>query len=46
MGIYRISRPVIVDAVQCTEVKTIATDLGFVNVKQGQWVICGEGSEC
>ena len=36
----------IVDAVQCTEAKTIATDLGFVNVKRGDWVICGEGSEC
>ena len=36
----------IVDAVQCTEAKTIATDLGFINVKRGDWVICGEGSEC
>jgi hypothetical protein len=46
MGIYRTSRPMIVDAVQCTEAKTIATDLGFINVKRGDWVICGEGSEC
>src|SRR5579859_855602 len=46
MGIYRTSRPMIVDAVQCTEAKTIATDLGFINVKRGDWVICGEGGEC
>ena len=46
MGIYRTSRPLIVDAVQCTEAKTIATDLGSINVKRGDWVICGEGSEC
>jgi hypothetical protein len=46
MGIYRTSRPMIVDAVQCTEAKTIATDLGFINLKCGDWVICGEGSEC
>lgn len=46
MGIYQIVRPVIVDAVQCTEAKTIATDLGFINVKPGEWVVCGEGGEC
>jgi len=46
MGIYRTSRPMIVDAVQCTEAKTIATDLGFINVKRGDWVVCGEGDEC
>ena len=46
MGIYRTSRPMIVDALQCAEAKTIATDLGFINVKRGDWVICGEGSEC
>lgn len=46
MGIYQIARPVIVDALQCTEAKTIATDLGFINVKPGEWVVCGEGGEC
>src|ERR1700761_8532861 len=46
MGIYRTSRPMIVDAVQCAEAKTIATDLGFINVKRGDWVVCGEGGEC
>jgi hypothetical protein len=36
----------IVDAVQCTSTKTIATDLGFINVKRGEWVVCGEGGKC
>ena len=46
MGMYRTSTPMIVDAVQCAEAKTIATDLGFINVKRGEWIICGEGGEC
>ena len=45
MARYRTSRPMIVDAVQCTSTKTIATDLGFINVKRGDWVVCGEGGE-
>jgi hypothetical protein len=45
MGMYRTVKPMIVDAVQCTEAKTIATDLGFINVQQGEWVICGQGGE-
>ena len=45
MGRYRTSRSIIVDAIQCGEAKMIATDLGFINVKQGDWVICGEGGE-
>jgi hypothetical protein len=36
----------IVDAVQCASTKTIATDLGFINVKREDWVVCGEGGEC
>jgi len=43
---YRTLRPMIVDAVQCEEPRTIATDLGFVNAKRGEWLICGEGGEC
>ena len=43
---YCTSRPMIVDAVQCASTKTIATDLGFINVKRGDWVVCGEGGEC
>ena len=46
MGMYQTSRPMIVDAVQCDEPKMIATDLGFINVKRGEWVVCGEGGEC
>ena len=46
MAKYCTSRPMIVDAVQCTSTKTIATDLGFINVKRGEWVVCGEGGEC
>ena len=45
MGLYRTSRPMTVDALQCTEARTISTDLGFINVKQGDWVVCGEGGE-
>lgn len=46
MARYCTSRPMIVDAVQCASTKTIATDLGFINVKRGDWVVCGEGGEC
>jgi hypothetical protein len=46
MSTYRTSRPLIVEAVQSAETKTIATDLGFINVQQGEWVVCGEGGEC
>jgi hypothetical protein len=46
MGTYRTSRPLIVNAVQAAETKTIATDLGFINVRQGEWVVRGEGGEC
>ena len=46
MGMYRTSRPIIVDARQCKKTETIATDLGFINLKQGEWIIRGEGGEC
>jgi len=46
MGMYQTSRPMVVDAIQCAEPKTIATDLGFINVNRGEWVICGEDGEC
>jgi hypothetical protein len=36
----------LVDATQATESSTIATDLGFVNVKRGDWVVRGEDGEC
>jgi len=45
MGLFRIFRPITVDARQCTRAETIATDLGFINVKPGDWVIRGEDGE-
>jgi hypothetical protein len=35
----------VVDALQCKQPKTVATDIGFINVKPGDWVVCGEGGE-
>jgi len=45
MGLFRLSRPITVDARQCTRSETIATDLGFTNAKTGDWVIGGENGE-
>ena len=45
MGLFRIFRPITVDARQSTKAQTIATDLGFTNVNPGDWVIRGEGGE-
>ena len=45
MGLFRIIRPITVDARQSTKAETIVTDLGFTNVNPGDWVICGEGGE-
>jgi hypothetical protein len=46
MGTFRTCRPLLVDATQCKERKTIVTDLGFTDVKVGDWIIRGEGGEC
>jgi hypothetical protein len=45
MGLFRIFRPITVEAKQCTRAETIATDIGFTNVNAGDWVIRGEGGE-
>jgi hypothetical protein len=45
MGLFRISRSITVDARQCTRAETVATDLGFTNVRPGDWVIRGEDGE-
>ncbi len=45
MGLFRLSRPITVDARQSTKAETIATDLGFANINPGDWVIQGEGGE-
>ena len=46
MGTFRTSRPLLVDATQCSEDQTITTDLGFRHVKRGDWVVRGEDGEC
>jgi hypothetical protein len=45
METFRTCRPMTVEARQCTKAETVATDLGFVNVKSGDWVIHGEDGE-
>lgn len=35
-----------VDARQCVHAETVATDMGFVHVAAGEWVVRGEGGEC
>jgi hypothetical protein len=46
MSTFRTLRPLLVDAEQCTEAKTLVTDTGFRHVSQGDWVIRGENGEC
>ncbi len=46
MGTFRTCRPLLVEAVQSKEAKTIATDLGFSSVKVGDWIVRGEDGEC
>jgi len=45
MSAFRTCRPLLVDANQASEPSTIATDLGFVNVKRGEWIVRGEDGE-
>lgn len=45
MSKFRTRRPLLVDATQCKERKTVATDLGFRNVSAGDWIIRGENGE-
>jgi hypothetical protein len=46
MSAFRTCRPLLVDATQATEPATVGTDLGFVNVKRGEWIVRGEDGEC
>jgi len=46
MSAFRTCRPLLVDAEQSTEAKTISTDLGFCNVQRGDWIVRGENGEC
>ena len=45
MSAFRTCRPLLVDANQASEPSAIATDLGFVNVKRGEWIVRGEDGE-
>jgi len=45
MSAFRTCRPLLVDANQASEPSTIATDLGFVNVRRGEWIVRGEDGE-
>lgn len=45
MSAFRTLRPLLVDATQCEQAKTIATDTGFCNVSKGDWVVKGENGE-
>lgn len=45
MGLFRIFRPITIEARQCRKAETIVTDLGFANMTPGDWVISGEDGE-
>lgn len=45
MSTFRTHRPLVVDATQCEQAKTIATDIGFCNVAKGDWIVKGENGE-
>ena len=45
MSAFRTRRPLLVDANQCQNPATIATDSGFRHVERGDWVIRGENGE-
>jgi hypothetical protein len=45
MSTFRTLRPLVVDATQCEQSKTIATDIGFCNVSKGDWIVKGENGE-
>lgn len=46
MSAFRSCRPLLIDAEQCTESKTMVTDTGFCNVRRGDWIVRGENGEC
>src|ERR1700689_1119161 len=45
MSTFRTLRPLVVDATQCEQGKTIATDTGFCNVSKADWIVRGENGE-
>jgi hypothetical protein len=46
MSAFRTCRPLLVDAEQCQQARTITTDTGFRHVDKGEWIIKGEDGEC
>ncbi len=46
MSTFRTLRPLLVDAEQCDQARTITTDTGFRHVQKGEWIINGEDGEC
>jgi hypothetical protein len=45
MGTFRTLRPLVVEATQCEQATSIATDTGFCNVSKGDWIVKGENGE-
>jgi hypothetical protein len=45
MSAFRTLRPLVVDATQCEESTTIATDSGLCKVSKGDWIVRGENGE-
>lgn len=46
MKTFRTSRPLLVEATQCTASQKILTDTGERQVHPGDWIIHGEDNEC
>jgi len=38
-------RPLVVEVRQCVRAETVTTDLGFINVNSGDWIVRGENGE-
>jgi len=46
MSAFRTCRPLLVNAEQCEQPRTITTDTGFRHVQRGEWIVTGEDGEC
>jgi hypothetical protein len=45
MAAFRTVRPLLVDATQAEQSKTISTKTGLLNVAKGDWIVTGENGE-
>jgi hypothetical protein len=45
MQTFHSYRSINVEARQCAKAETVATDLGFINMRSGDWLIHGEDGE-